>query len=36
MAAGFGHHMTKPVDPADVEKLLQVSFERRDRSIRDG
>jgi len=25
-AAGFDHHMTKPVDPDEVEKLLQAFF----------
>lgn len=23
LAAGFDHHLTKPVDPGDVERLLQ-------------
>jgi two-component system, sensor histidine kinase len=26
-AAGFDHHLTKPVDPADVERLLQEVFQ---------
>jgi CheY-like chemotaxis protein len=23
LAAGFDHHLTKPVDPGEVERLLQ-------------
>ena len=29
IAAGFDHHLTKPVDPDQVESLLQAFFRRR-------
>jgi CheY-like chemotaxis protein len=29
IAAGFDHHLTKPVDPDLVESLLQAFFRRR-------
>jgi PAS domain S-box-containing protein len=32
IAAGFDHHLTKPVDPDEVEDLLQTFFRRRRES----
>jgi CheY-like chemotaxis protein len=32
IAAGFDHHLTKPVDPDEVENLLQAFFRRRRES----
>ena len=29
IAAGFDHHLTKPVDPDEVEKVLQAFFQRQ-------
>jgi PAS domain S-box-containing protein len=29
IAAGFDHHLTKPVDPDEVERVLQAFFKRR-------
>jgi DNA-binding response OmpR family regulator len=29
IAAGLDHHLTKPVDPDEVENLLQAFFRRR-------
>lgn len=29
IAAGFDHHLTKPVDPDEVERVLQAFFQRR-------
>jgi DNA-binding response OmpR family regulator len=32
-AAGFDRHLTKPVDPTEVEALLRESLERRAKSL---
>jgi two-component system CheB/CheR fusion protein len=32
IAAGFDHHLTKPVDPDEVQQLLQAYFNRRLRA----